>query len=182
MYIIDSLAYYGQKLHDKGLVISSGGNISARDSGYLVIKKKGADMSTGAPENYTKVQFSEIERSAADLSSETASHLACYQASKDIKSVVHVHSPYIIACADKTDVLENVSYEFDCMLDGPVPVVDFISPGSESLGEAVGAKVKEGANAVILKKHGSITVGTTIEEAYYRALALERAAKTFLHS
>ena len=43
----------------------------------------------------------------------------------------------------------------------------------------VGKKIKN-ANGVILSNHGIVTVGKTLEEAFNRNLALERAAKVYI--
>ena len=93
---------------------------------------------------------------------------------------MHVHSPYIVAVSQRTATLESLSYEFDCILQKPVPVLKYIQPGSFELAEAVAAKISSGANAVMLKRHGAITIGADIKEAYLRTLALERACITFL--
>ena len=178
------LAKYGELIHDDKLVIGAGGNISEKDGGFLIIKKKSADMSDADPKDYIRISFKEAESTDKKdiLSSETPLHLACYKAREDIGAVIHVHSPFIIAAAGKTDLLENVSYEFDCILEKNVPTVDYIQPGSSLLAEKVAEKVGNGANAVMLKRHGGVSVGRDIKEAYLRMLALERACITFLHS
>ncbi|RKY40803.1 MAG: hypothetical protein DRP85_07925 [Candidatus Makaraimicrobium thalassicum] len=176
------LAGYGMMLHADRLVIGAGGNISERDGDFLIVKKRGADMSSGKAGDYIRLRFSEAEKAGESrLSSETPAHIACYRARKDVGAVVHVHSPIIIAAGRKTDLLESVSYEFDCILQKAVPVIEYIQPGSSLLAEAVGLEIKSGATAVILKKHGAISVGEDMEEAYLRILALERACFTFLH-
>jgi L-fuculose-phosphate aldolase len=174
-------AKYGRLLHEKGLVIGAGGNISARDGDFLVIKKKGVDMSGGRPGDYARIKLEKAEEEKELLSTETPFHAACYKASKNVNAVIHVHSPLVIAAAEKTDILESVSYEFDCILQKAVPVIEYIQPGSFSLASALAEKVSVGAGAVMMKRHGSICVGKDLEEAYLRVLALERACLTFLH-
>jgi len=174
-----TIAEYGRMVHAKGLVIGAGGNISERDGDFLIIKKKNADMSSGRVEDYVRIPFSET---ASDLlSSETPVHIACYRARQDVGAVIHVHSPYIVAAAKKTDLLESVSYEFDCILKKAVPVIEYIQPGSSILAAAVADEIKNGANTVMLKRHGAFSTGKDLEEAYLRILALERACITFLH-
>ena len=179
----EQIARYGILLHADKLVIGAGGNISEKDGEDIIIKKKGADMSLGRADDYVRLPFQEAEKAEdARLSSETPLHIACYRVRQDIGAIMHVHSPFIIAAAVKTDILENVSYEFDCVLQKAVPVIEYIQPGSSALAEAVAGKIKNGANAVILRRHGAISVGKDPEEAYLRMLALERACIAFLHS
>lgn len=177
------LSETGKKLHDEKLVIGAGGNISLRDGDSFIIKKKGADMSFSEAANYVSVPVSGISLGKNDiLSSETPLHVACYSTRADIKAVIHVHAPFSIAAASKLEVLPSTSYEFDCIIQKEVPVVDYIAPGSRELASAVAEKIAEGANVVLLKKHGSLSVGETMEEAFLRILALERACITYLHS
>ncbi len=178
------IAEYGKLIHAEKLVIGAGGNISEKRGDFLIIKKKFADMSRGRKSDYIRLSFKKAEspERSGYLSSETPLHLACYRARQDVGAVVHVHSPYIIATAQKTNILESVSYEFDCVLQKSVPTVEYIQPGSAELAEKVAERIKEGANAVMLKKHGAVSVGKDIKEAYLRILALERACITSLHS
>jgi L-fuculose-phosphate aldolase len=176
------LAKYGCLIHEKGLVIGAGGNISARDGDTLIIKKKSADMSCARVGDYIRVPLEEAAGKSALLSSETPLHVACYKVRRDIEAVVHFHSPMVIAAGEKTDLLKSTSYEFDCVLQKEVPVIEYIQPGSVSLAEAAAGKIESGANAVIMRRHGALTVGASLEEAYLRALALERACITLLHS
>lgn len=180
---LEEAAHYGYLLHLNKLVIGAGGNISVRDGDSVIIKKKMADMSEESTENYIQLPFSELQKLDNDsLSSETPLHTACYEAREDVGAVIHVHSPYLIATAGKTDTLKSTSYEFDCIIDKDVPVVDYIEPGSKELALAIGEKIHNGANAVLMKRHGATTVGKSLEEAYLRMLALERACITFLNS
>jgi len=177
------LIKYGKLLHEKDLVIGRGGNISARSGDTLLIKKKFADMFPGNAKDYIAVPYPSTPAvEMAELSSETPLHLASYAAREDIKAVIHAHSPMSIAASSKTDVLESPSYEFDCIIQKPVPVIGYIQPGSEELASAIGAELKRGANAVLMKRHGAVTVGSSLEEAYLRMLALERACISFLYS
>ena len=191
MDVMDNIIEYGKRAHDDGLVIGAGGNISAKDGNHLIIKKKGADMSFGVESCYIRLLFSEVNKSLANpayeeqegsvLSSETPLHIACYKADSKVGAVVHAHPPYIIAASGKVGIFESPSYEFECVLGGSVPVIEYIQPGSLDLAEAVAVKIKEGARAVMLRKHGAISVGKDLGEAYTRILALERGCITYLH-
>jgi ribulose-5-phosphate 4-epimerase/fuculose-1-phosphate aldolase len=171
----------GKLLHEGGFAIGSGGNLSVRDGSYIVIKRQGADLSKAKITDYLRISMKEAEKSPAGISSETPLHLASYAARPEAGAVIHVHSPVMVAVAEKTRLLKSNSYEFDCVMGGDIPVVPFIKPGTRALAEAVASKVKSGANAVLMARHGAVCVGHNIEETYVRVLALERAALTFLY-
>lgn len=176
------LVGYGKMLAREKLVIGAGGNISEKNGKFLIIKKQGADMSKGRPGDYVRVKFSDPGAKKTLASSEMPLHLACYRARRDVGAVVHVHSPYMVAAAARTALLESPSYEFDCVLQKVVPVVGYMQPGSNALADEVGARIKEGANAVLMGRHGAVSVGKDISQACLRIMALERACIAFLHS
>ncbi|MDP8259349.1 MAG: class II aldolase/adducin family protein [Candidatus Aadella gelida] len=181
MDIRNALAAYGKEMHANKLVIASGGNISAKDNGRIFIKKKGADMSKGETGDYLEIMTADGESFDRDVfSSETPMHLACYEAREDVGAVIHAHSPFMVAVSTKTDKIENISYEADCIIGRSIPVIDYVSPGSEELGDEVAKKVKGGANAVLMKRHGALSVGRDLEEAYLRIMALERVCIAYL--
>ncbi|MDD4956962.1 MAG: class II aldolase/adducin family protein [Candidatus Omnitrophica bacterium] len=191
MNVVREIAVFGKALHDNRMVIGAGGNISARDGEFLVIKKRGADMSRGNRHDYLRISFPEAETYAMnpfsgayrrDLSSETPLHIACYRTRTDIGAVMHVHDPFMVSVAEKVALIGDISYEFECVIGGNVPRIEYIKPGTGALAEAVSNKISKGANAVLLRKHGAITVGKDLEEAYLRVLALHRACIVCLNT
>ena len=66
--------------------------------------------------------------------------------------------------------------EFAVYIDNSMSVVNFQSPGSMLLANKVAEKAKN-HNTIIIKKHGLVTLGKTAQEAYLRALIIEREAK-----
>ena len=56
----------------------------------------------------------------------------------------------------------------------PVPVLPFALPGSEELATAIaGALADPGRTALLLRNHGTVTVGDTLARAHARAVTLE---------
>ncbi|MBF0253475.1 MAG: class II aldolase/adducin family protein [Candidatus Omnitrophica bacterium] len=182
MNTIEKLIHYGKKLHEKDLDIGSGGNISALEGSFLIIKKQGINMESCGPEGYIKVPFDNIQKTDQSLlSSETPFHIACYRSRKDVLSVFHVHSPNIVAVSLLVDKIEKgICYEFEYINCSDATVIDYYAPGSEVLAGKISDEIKKGINSVILKKHGAVCVGENIEQAYLRAFALERACSLLL--
>lgn len=182
MGILNELVDIGRRIHEDKLVIGSGGNISARDNGIVYIKKKGADMSRQDHNDFASVSMEGPVDITEDLSSEAPFHIACYKADNKVNAIIHVHSPYMIAAAEQALALKKVSYEFDLIIGESVPVIGFIEPGSEKLAGEISELVKNGKNTILMKKHGAISTGKDLKEAYLRIQALERACITVLHS
>ncbi len=179
MDIVNSLVEGGKFLHAHALVIGSGGNLSIRESNFFTIKRGGADMSKANTEDYIKIPFSpSAPPEDSRLSSESLLHWACYASKGDVRAVAHAHPPYAIRAARRRNVLKSASYEFDCLVGPSIPVIPYLGPGSRELSDAVAAKIGSGETAVLMKRHGIVAVGESIEQACNRILAVERACMT----
>ena len=61
------------------------------------------------------------------------------------------------------------------MLLGHVPMIAYYTPGSQELVDAVAAEGH--AKAMLMERHGALTQGRTLEEAYNRMEELEFQAR-----
>jgi L-fuculose-phosphate aldolase len=86
-------------------------------------------------------------------------HFAIYRARKDVQAVFHGHSPEILRCVDRPpdipETREKHSY-------GSIELLQSVM---EVLGDA---------DFVIMKRHGFISLGKTMEEAGERAIENHR--------
>ncbi|MDP2964780.1 MAG: L-ribulose-5-phosphate 4-epimerase [Pelolinea sp.] len=166
------------KLPENHLVCSTGGNVSARDpeSGYMVIKPSGVPYEDLSPEALVVVdaQGNRVEGKFKP-SSDTASHLYIYQKMPEINGIVHTHSPYATAFAVAERPIPVVFSETAEEFGGEIPLSEFVLVGGEAIGEQVvkyGSKIK----AVVLRKHGIFTIGSTPEKAVDLAILAENSA------
>ena len=112
-------------------------------------------------------------------SSETAMHRAAYAASR-AGAMVHTHPPFVVALSSVLDVLPAVHYAM-ASLGGPVRVAPYALFGTEELAKVAVASL-EGRTAVILRNHGALAYGDTLDEAYERASTLEWLAMVYWHA
>ena len=177
------LAEYGRKVYARKLVIGAGGNISARRGNKIYIKASGVSLENSRPSDYNEVDLKTGKATCFNrpCSIEIPMHLACYRARPDIGAVIHIHPVYGTILGIMGVKLGYISYEFMCAMRSEVPTINYKSAGSRALAEAVESAIKK-YNGVLLKNHGTIVVGVDLGQAYERALALERAAKTYILS
>jgi L-fuculose-phosphate aldolase len=109
-------------------------------------------------------------------SSETPMHLAIYAAT-EAAAVVHTHSPEVVALSASRQELPAIHYAITG-LGGPVRVAPYVRFGSAGLAAAAVAAL-DGRSAVILRNHGAVTYGSSLAQAYDRALLLEWLARTY---
>src|SRR5207248_1909468 len=117
-----------------GLVVWTGGNVSARDpeSGLVVIKPSGVLYDELRPEDHVVVNLEgDIVEGELKPSSDTASHLYVYRHRPDVNGVVHTHSSYATAFAalgrSIPVYLTAIADEFG----GPIPCAGFALIGGE---------------------------------------------------
>ena len=112
-------------------------------------------------------------------SSETPMHLAIYRARTDVRAVVHTHAPVATAFA-LTDVRLDEPLLPEVLADlGPVALVPYAPSGGEELPGAM-APYLAGHDAFLLANHGAVTLGRTLEEAFFRMERLELFARIHL--
>ncbi|MFH0840126.1 MAG: class II aldolase/adducin family protein [Candidatus Omnitrophota bacterium] len=181
--LIKDLIKTGRKIEDCGLVIGEGGNISAKAGDVIYIKVKGASLASKKQADYIPIDIKTGKPLREDgvPSTEIHMHLACYRARKDLGAVVHSHPVFITALGISAVRLERVSYEAKIYLKGGIARIPYIKPGTKELGRAVGKAIRK-HNIVMLKRHGLLTVGRDIKEAFLRTLAAERAAMVYAYS
>ena len=106
-------------------------------------------------------------------------HLAVYRAT-GAAAVVHTHSPFVIALSTVLDELPAVHYAM-ADLGGPVRVAPYVRFGTAQLAASAAAKLA-GRHAVILRNHGALACGPTLERAYERARTLEWLARVYWYA
>ena len=179
--ILQSLVAAGREAARRGFVIGEDGNISLKRGGILYIKRRHVSMGNAGPSGYVRVDLATgMPLQKADTpTSELHMHLACYRARKDIAAVIHTHPVFATAMSISGAGIKPISYEMSANIKTPVARIGYIKAGTPELGRAVGLVVKR-HNAVLLKNHGLVTVGRTLDEAFIRTLAVERAVLTYI--
>ena len=109
-------------------------------------------------------------------SSETPMHLAIYRARADVGAVVHTHAPTATAFALNGVRLDEPLLPEVLVGLGPVALVPYARAGTEELPRAM-APYLVNHDAFLLANHGAVTVGRTLEEAYFQMERLELFAR-----
>jgi len=162
----------------RGLIAGRDGNLSVRigtervlvtPSGYIKALLNPADMVevdlAGTPRRSSRKPTSEL-----DL------HLRILRHRLDVHAVVHAHPPTATGFAVAgVEIPGNLLPELAFVV-GPVPLVPYGKAGTPELGDRVVPFLKE-HNALLLAKHGAVTMGSTLDEAWIRMETLEHSAR-----
>jgi len=103
-------------------------------------------------------------------------HACIYKARPDVNSVVHVHPEACVAMGVAEQPILPI-YVIGGLFAKGVPL--FKAPGlvtTEKLGDDL-AKTLGDCNAALLKWHGAVVVGTSVEQACVSTVGLERLAR-----
>lgn len=169
-------------MHARGLLAGRDGNVSVRIGSHrLLITPSGARKGYLRPEDCVLCDLMgrpETSPGHGKPSSEVGMHLAVYEARPDVRAVVHAHPPAAVAHTVAGVPLEPLMPEVYCEL-GDVKTLDYTTPGTPEVGQAVGEAIL-GRTALLMSRHGSITVGETLTQAYDRLEILEHAARISL--
>lgn len=107
-------------------------------------------------------------------------HSAVHKARPDVVAAAHTHSMYGKTLSVTDQFIEPLTqdacvfYEDHTAFDGYAGIVDDLDEGKR-LAEALGDR-----KAIILRNHGLLTVGTTVDSAIYWYYAAERSAQAQL--
>jgi L-fuculose-phosphate aldolase len=178
----DQLAHVGFSVVAAGLVVGSGGNLSARISGTdeFWVTAAGTWLDRLDRPDFCRVDLATGSVVGAPPTTEPTSelplHLAAYRARPDVNAIVHLHPQTAILLDAIGERIRLVSTDHAFYLRRIV-TTPFRPPGSTELAELVGAAVSGGTNCVILGRHGCSVLGDTVELAHKRALYLEEAAR-----
>jgi L-fuculose-phosphate aldolase len=177
--LADELAAAGSVAVARGLVVGSGGNLSARvapGAAEFVVTAAGTWLDTLADGDFSVLGLDGAARGGHPTpTSEWRLHAAVYAARPDVTAIVHLHPQASV-------LLDAVGHEIRCITTDHVRYVDrvvstgFYSCGTEELAAAAAAALAE-ADCAILSHHGCSVVADSVELALKRALNLEEAAE-----
>ena len=173
-----ALAAAGRRLADRGLVIGTSGNLSARAGDLVAVTPTGGVIGELTAEQMTVIRVDDGRVVEGELAptSEVPLHLAIYRAT-GTGAVAHTHAATTTAIGLIADEIPLVHYTM-LSLGGAVRVADYACYGTEQLAEYV-VKALEYKQAALMRNHGSIALGATLAKAVDNLELCEWAAQTY---
>lgn len=183
----EQMCLIGQLMHQKGLIDGTAGNISARlRENRFLTTPSGLAKGFMKPEQMIVVNIDgervdEPNPANVDLrpTSESFMHLECYRQRDDVMGVVHAHPPTTVA-------MTIAGYDFQqCIIPemvvilGLIPTAPYSTPASPENRDAITNLIRE-HDVILLAHHGSLTVASSLWDAYLKLESLEHGA-TILH-
>ncbi len=174
----------GRLLYDKGFISASDGNISTRlERNRILITPSGLHKGFLESEHLLVVDEAGAvigPRTSANRAlkptSELPMHLEAYRQRADIGAVVHAHPPISIALSIAGISLGDCLIPEAIVMLGIIPTTHYATPSSEENMHAIRSLV-QWHDAIVLQRHGSLTVGADPMQAFMRLETLEQTAR-----
>jgi L-fuculose-phosphate aldolase len=175
--IAEELLFQGGKLVTAGLVVASGGNLSARlpEGDAFVITPSGYSIAELEADQLVHLGLDGTVRSG-DLkpSSEWQMHAEAYRARPDASVVFHLHPPVSTTLHALGRPIRFFTTDHAYYVR-TIHALPYMHSGTIELARAA-AEQLDGADVVLLKHHGCLLVATSADLAFHRAMNLEAAA------
>lgn len=167
----------------RGLVPGVSGNNSLRVPGTDLILIKATNCCQGDMTSLETVLMSlsgEVLDEGRRPSKEWHWHLGIYRERPDVGGIVHLHPPYGVAFAVANEIppLVHTAARAHLRLLG---AVDLLPAGSRELADAVVQRFRNpDLRGLLMREHGTVTVGPDVRTAYFRTEYLEDNARVAL--
>jgi L-fuculose-phosphate aldolase len=172
-----AISEFGRRMLEQGLTKGTGGNISARDGDTVAISPSGMPYDEIDPEDVPTVDLQGDHVSGDRVpSSERRMHATILREREDVGAVVHTHSPYATTFASLDEAV-SPSHYLIAFVGDEIPVSGYATYGTADLAELAIEALGDEYDACLLKNHGTIAVGDTVEAAFERALMVEYCAR-----
>ncbi len=177
----NELIRVNQILAERGLIRSSDGNISARlESNLFLITPSGVYKSAMSPEDLIVIDMDgkvHQARKGLQPTTEVLMHLEAYRQRPEVNAVIHAHPPISTALtiSGKAFPVEFIPEVLTAL--GDIPVAAYATPGTQALADSIHDLIRT-HDCILLSHHGSLTVGSSLEEALIAIERMEHAAYT----
>ncbi|GAA2509132.1 class II aldolase/adducin family protein [Streptomyces gobitricini] len=174
----DSVVGTARRTVTDGLVVGTSGNVSARVGELVLVTPSGVPYDRLTPGDVVAVDLDGTQvRGRLAPTSELPMHLEIYRRTT-ARAVVHTHAVHATAVSTLVTELPLIHY-MAAALGGPVRVAPYALYGTGELAaHMLGAL--DGRTGCLLRNHGTVTYGDSLDQAYDRTSQLEWMCRVWL--
>ena len=170
-------------MQESGYFLGTWGNISMRLDDHILLTPSRVDYDMMQPVDLVVIDMcGNIIEGERNPTSEKEVHRQIYLIRDDVKAIIHAHTQNAMSVsATSIKEVPCMVEEMSQLLGGSIPLTLEYVPAKEhkELGMAA-AKVIGEKNGVILKNHGSVACGRTMEEVVLVTKVIEKACGIYL--
>jgi L-fuculose-phosphate aldolase len=167
-----------QRMYRQGYIAAGDGNVSAKiDDERVLVTPTGFHKGFIGEQDLVIVDpEGKLLRGAHKPSSEFLMHALAYRERPDVAAVVHAHPPITVGLALAGVSLAQCVLSETCLVLGAILTAPYSTPTTEEVPRVLRPYLRQ-ANAVVMDRHGALTLGRDLDEAYNRLEAMEHASK-----
>lgn len=164
-------------IYERGYIAGADGNVSVRvDADRVLVTPSGRHKGFLEPRDLVMVAADGTIMEGARPTSELGMHLEIYRRRADVRAVVHAHPPHVVALS-----LAGVSLATHTLPElvfqvGSVRHAGYATPTTDEVVRAIRKPIQE-RDAVVLDRHGTVTVGRNLQEAFNLLETIEHTAR-----
>lgn len=168
-----------RRLHARNCLAAADGNVSVRlANGRILITPTGKNKGFLDETDIAEITIDD-EVVSGNPSGERLMHLEIYRRCPAARAVVHAHPPHAIAWSVARPDLAELPAE--CLSEvilavGAIPIVPYARPGTADMGTVLRPHLPR-RRVLILARHGALSWGETLDEAYNGMERLEHSAQ-----
>ncbi len=166
------------RMYRQGFIAAGDGNVSVKlDDGRVLVTPTGLHKGFISESDLVITDLhGKLLRGSRKPSSEFLMHELAYAERPDISAVVHSHPPITVGLALAGVSLAQCILSETCLVLGPILTAPYSTPTTEEVPQVLRPYMRQ-SNAMVMDRHGAITLGRDLDEAYNRLEAMEHAAK-----
>ena len=184
--LVEDLVYANRILYDQG-VLDGFGHVSMRDprnaEHFLLARSMAPALVKAADILVYDQNGTPLNAGDRRVYLERFIHAAIYRARPDVNAIVHSHSLSVIPFSVTGTPLRPI-YHMSAFLGAGAPIFDIRETAGATdmlisdnrLGNAL-ARTLDDRTAVLLRGHGAVNVGSSVQQATFRAVYTETNAK-----
>jgi L-fuculose-phosphate aldolase len=179
MSLREDLIKVCHKVYDRGFVSAYDGNISAAtpDNTFL-ITRSGVNKGDVTESDILEIDImGNVLKGEGKVSTEYKLHFFAYSRRKEVNAIVHCHPVFTTAFSTAGEEIPHHIFPEVILTLGKVPLCSYATPSTEGLPKSLMPYI-DFAWAFMLQNHGAVTLGKSLDDAYYKMEKLEHSAKT----
>ncbi len=181
--LMEEMLEIGRRLYQKGLIVATEGNFAVRlDEERLLATPSGLCKGYLHPDDLVEIDGEGRPLGGhRQVSTEIALHLEVFRQRPDVQASLHAHPPCCIALTLLGRSLDRAILAENVVMLGKVPLARYATPGTPAVAHSIKPFIQK-TDCLLLERHGSLTVGQSLTEAFYKLETMEHAAWSYLQA
>lgn len=167
-----------RRMYGRGFISGSDGNVSVRlGENRLLSTPSGMNKGFIAPQDLIVTDMGGAKlQGERKPTTELFMHIEAYARRADVKAVIHAHPPYTVAFSIAGQKLPQCVMPEIVMMFGSIPTAAYATPCTEEGPRTISNLIGD-CDALIIERHGTLTVADDVFAAYDKLEKIEHSAQ-----